>query len=82
VSYSLLILRNAARQLSALPPEIYLEVRDRIRMLAVDPLPSESRRIEGRNGWRLQLGNFRVIYEVDRPAARVVVLDVSRRSDV
>ena len=82
MSYSLLILPAAARQLAALPPDAYSEVRDRIRTLAVDPLPSESRRIEGRDGWQLQLGAFRVIYEVDRPAARVTVLDVSRRSDV
>jgi mRNA interferase RelE/StbE len=82
VSYSLLILPRATRQLAALPEQVYAEVRDRIRTLAVDPLPSETQRIEGREGWRLQLGDFRVIYEVDRPSARVVVLDVSRRSDV
>jgi mRNA interferase RelE/StbE len=82
VSYSLLILRSAARQLAALPAEACAEVRDRIRTLAVDPLPSQSRRIDGRNGWRLQMGSFRVIYEVDKSAARVIVLDVSRRSDV
>jgi len=82
VSYSLLILPSATRQLSALPADVYAQVRDRIRTLAVDPVPSESRKIEGRNGWRLQLGDFRVIYEVDRPAGRVTVLDVSRRSDV
>jgi mRNA interferase RelE/StbE len=82
VSYALLILPGAARQLAALPADAYTEARDRIRSLAVDPLPSESRKVEGRDGWRLQLGDFRVIYEVDRSVARVTVLDVSRRSDV
>ena len=82
MSYGLLILPDAARQLAALPSDLYTQVRDRIRTLAVDPVPPESRRIEGRNGWRLQIGDFRVIYEVERPAARVTVLDVSRRSDV
>jgi mRNA interferase RelE/StbE len=82
VSYGLLILPDAARQLAALPSDLYTQVRDRIRTLAVDPVPPESRRIEGRNGWRLQIGDFRVIYEVERTAARVTVLDVSRRSDV
>jgi mRNA interferase RelE/StbE len=82
VSYSLLILPSATSQLAALPEQVYSEVRDRIRTLAVDPLPSESQRIEGRDGWRIQLGDFRVIYEVDRTGGRVVVLDVSRRSDV
>ena len=82
MSYSLLILPCASRQLAALPVDVFTEVCDSIRTLAINPLPSESQKIEGRNGWRLPLGDVRVIYEVDRPAARVTVLDVSRRSDV
>ena len=82
MSYSLLILPAASHQLAALPPEIYAEVRDHIRVLAVDPLSTGSLRIEGREGWQMQIGDFRVIFEVDRAAARVTVLDVSRRSDV
>ncbi|HEY6290574.1 MAG TPA: type II toxin-antitoxin system RelE/ParE family toxin [Terriglobia bacterium] len=82
MSYGLLILRRATHQLAALPPDAYPEALDRLRQLAVDPLPPGAEKLAGREGWRLRLGDFRVIYEVNLPAARVTVLDVSRRSDV
>jgi len=81
VSYSILILAGAARQLVGLPPEVYTAVRDRIRMLAAEPLPAASEKIAGRDGWYVLAGRYRVIYKVDQPAGRVTVLDVSPRSD-
>lgn len=81
MSYNILILAGAARQLAGLPPDAYLTVRDRIRMLAAEPLPLESEKIAGREGWRMQVGRYRVIYKIDLPSSRVTVLDVSPRSD-
>ena len=82
MSYGILILRRAARQLAGLPPEAYAAVRDCVRALGSEPLPPESEKIAGREGWRLPVGRYRVIYKVDLPAAKVTVLDVSPRSDV
>jgi mRNA-degrading endonuclease RelE of RelBE toxin-antitoxin system len=82
VSYSILILAGAARQLSALPSEAYAAARDRILALAGEPLPPESEKIAGRDGWHVVVGRYRVIYKVDPPAARVTVLDVSLRTDI
>jgi mRNA-degrading endonuclease RelE of RelBE toxin-antitoxin system len=76
-----MITRPAARQLAGLPPEIYFELRDRIRTLGADPLPGEAGKIEGKEGWRIYVGAHRLIYTFDRTAGTVTVLDVSRRSD-
>ena len=82
MSYAILILAGAARQLAALPPEAYAAVRDRIRGLGTEPLPMESEKITGREGWHVPVGRYRIIYEVDLPSARVTVLDISPRGDV
>jgi len=79
VSYNLLIIRPAARQLAGLPPEIYFELRGRIRSLGADPLPPDAEKIEGKEGWRIYLGVHRLIYTFDRTAGTVTVLDVARR---
>ena len=81
MSYEVLVLRRAARQLANLPPDVYTAVRDRIRELSAAALPPESEKIAGREGWRVPAGRYRVIYKVDSAAARVTVLDVSPRSD-
>lgn len=80
MSYSLLILRPAARQLAGLPSDTYIELRDRIRSLGADPLPPEAEKIEGKEGWRLYVGKHRLIYTFDRTAGSVTVLDVGRRA--
>jgi mRNA-degrading endonuclease RelE of RelBE toxin-antitoxin system len=80
VSYSVLILRCAAQQLAALSPEAFVEVRDCIRRLSTDPLPTEACEITAKQAWRVGAGLHRVIYRVDSGAAQVTVLDVGRRS--
>ena len=52
MSYSVLILPGASRQLAQLPLQDYEAVRDRIRELAVEPLSAESMSIAGRDGRR------------------------------
>jgi mRNA-degrading endonuclease RelE of RelBE toxin-antitoxin system len=81
VTYNLLITRPAARQLAGLPPDIYFELRDRIRSLGADPLPPEAEQVEGKECWRIYRGVHRLIYTFDRAAGTVTVLDVARRSD-
>ena len=82
MSYSILIVPGAARQMAALSPEVYAAIRDRIWTLSAEPIPLESEKIAGREGWRVVVGRHRVIYKVDLTASRVTVLDVSARSDV
>jgi mRNA interferase RelE/StbE len=81
MSYAVLILPIASRQLAQLPQADYTAVRDRIRELAAEPLPAESLEIPGRDGRRARVGAYRVIYDVDAGARRVTVLEVGRRSD-
>ena len=79
--YTLTILRRAQKDLAALPSESYAEVRDGIRRLASDPVPPASAKLAERDGWRLSVGKFRIVYEVDPGQARVTVLHVGRRAD-
>ena len=81
MTYILLILPGASRQLARLPVGDYAAVRDRIRSLAADPFPNESLPVAGRDGRRVRVGSWRVIYEVDAQSGRVTVLEVGRRSD-
>ncbi|MBQ11572.1 MAG: type II toxin-antitoxin system mRNA interferase toxin, RelE/StbE family [Planctomyces sp.] len=65
MTYAVLILRRALRELSRLPNPDYERVRDAIRDLADNPRPSGCLRLTGRDGWRIRVGVYRVIYEVD-----------------
>jgi mRNA interferase RelE/StbE len=82
MSYDLRILRPAHKQLAQLPPGDYEHVRDAIRALAYAPRPHGCRKLTGRDGWRIRVGDYRVIFEIDDQARAVTVLSVGHRRDV
>jgi mRNA interferase RelE/StbE len=82
VSYSVLILRRAQSELAALPQESYEKVKSAISALAENARPPGCLKLTGREGWRIRVGAYRVIYEVDDTARTVTILHVGHRRDV
>jgi mRNA interferase RelE/StbE len=82
VSYRVLILRRAQRELAQLPTEVYERIRDAIRALAEDPRPPNGLKLTGRTGWRMRVGDYRMIYEIDDSQQVVTVLHVGHRRDI
>lgn len=80
--YRVLILRRAQRELGDLPTAAYQRVCDAIRSLGSEPRPAGCRKLTGRDGWRIRVGDYRVIYEVDDSSRTVTVLHVGNRRDV
>ena len=82
MSYSVLILRRAQKELAQLPAESYTRTRDAIRALGENPRPSGCLKLTGREGWRIRVGDYRVVYEIDDGQKTVTVLHVGHRRDV
>ena len=80
--YTVSILRRAQRELARLPAEDYSRVRDAILGLAEEPRPTGCLRLTGRDGWRIRVGVYRVIFEIDDAQQAVTVLHVGHRRDV
>ncbi|HXH10050.1 MAG TPA: type II toxin-antitoxin system RelE/ParE family toxin [Alphaproteobacteria bacterium] len=57
-------------------------VRDAIRALGQDPRPPGSRKLIGRDGWRLRVGDYRTIDDIDDTQRIVTVLHIGHRRDV
>jgi mRNA interferase RelE/StbE len=56
--------------------------RDAIREPANEPRPHGSKKPAGRSGWRIRVGSYRIVYEIDDPNNRIAVLHVGHRRDV
>ncbi len=82
MTYELTILRRAQKELGELPTDTYPRVRDAIGGLAQEPRPPGCLKLTGRDGWRIRIGNYRVIYEIDDGGRVVTVLHVGHRRDV
>lgn len=80
--YTVLIIRRAQKELSRLPARAYERVRDTIRSLAENPRPSGCLKLTGRDAWRIRVGDYRVVYEIDDEKQTVTVRHVGHRRDV
>lgn len=80
--YSVTILRRAQRELADLPVQEYSRVAAALRALADDPRPLGCIKLTARDGWRIRVGDYRVLYDIDDGERTVTVVHVGHRRDV
>ncbi len=84
MGYSVEYTRRAIKQLSKLPAKVIETIEEAINELARDPFAEHLNvtRLQGRSGYRLRQGDWRIIYELDNNQLRVLVLQIGNRKDV
>lgn len=82
MSYSILILPRAQRELSSLPQVTYEKIKLAIGHLGEIPRPQGCAKLRGRDGWRIRVGDYRVIYKLEDEERRVIILQIGHRRDV
>ncbi|MFT5516056.1 MAG: mRNA interferase RelE/StbE [Rhodothermales bacterium] len=82
MTYRVEILRRAVKSLKKLPTPEYERVRDAVRSLGEEPRPAGCRKLIGRDGWRIRVGQYRVVYEIEDVIRIVTVLDLGHRKDI
>ncbi|MCH9022715.1 MAG: type II toxin-antitoxin system RelE/ParE family toxin [Planctomycetes bacterium] len=53
-----------------------------IQGLATDPRPPGSRNLSGRDGWRVRVGDYRILYEIHDDQLLVLVIKLGHRHNV
>ena len=80
--YEVLIERRAERDLKRLASEAFDRVAQEIKSLAENPRPPGCRKIVGsKNDWRIRVGDYRVVYEIDEKSKAVRVMRVRLRQE-
>ena len=72
----------SARALRKLDPNVRPRIQGAIALLAEDPRPPASRSLRGRPGYRVRVGNHRILYTVADDRLLVVVVTLGYRRDV
>lgn len=72
----------AERDLRKLPRDALVRLAGPVQALGDTPRPPGSRKVRGeQQTWRIRVGPFRVIYDVDDDRSLVVVFKVDRRRE-
>jgi mRNA interferase RelE/StbE len=80
--YRIEVTPAAAKQLRKLDSSVAPRIRGAIELLAVDPRPPASRALRGRPGYRVRVGDYRIIYRIEDDVLLVVVLRLGHRRDI
>lgn len=74
----------ATRELARLPTNISRRIVEKIGLLAADPYAPNNnvKRLKGSGAYRLRVGDWRVLYELEDEVLKVLVLRVGPRGSV
>lgn len=80
--YTVSISKKAAKQLDKLNDTTVKPILTAIGKLADNPRPHGYTDLKGRSGYRIRIGDYRVIYEIYDMVLLVDVVEVGNRKDV
>jgi mRNA interferase RelE/StbE len=81
--YAVTFARSARKELEALESTQVARILARIEALAIEPRPGGSTKLQGAQRlWRVRVGDYRVVYNVDDRQRLVDVVRVRHRRDV
>jgi mRNA interferase RelE/StbE len=72
----------AVKALRKIDPQDARRVQGAIALLGQNPRPPGAKALQGREGLRVRVGNYRIIYTIKDDVLLVVVVTVGHRRDV
>lgn len=83
MSYMVLLSSRAQRDLNRLIGTTLLRLEKAILNLESDPRPFGAKKLKGATGyWRVRVGEYRVLYEIEDEAERIVVHRIAHRREI
>ena len=83
MSYDVEYTRDALRQFASLPVDMQEKVAKKLARLAEEPTKAANvKALKGEEGYRLRVGDYRVVYYLEHKKLLVVVVRVAHRREV
>lgn len=82
--YKLSFTKQAQKALLKAPTSIAQSIRQKLERLAENPYAPNpnAKKLQNREGYRLRVGDWRVIYDIQNDAVVILVLKISQRGDI
>ena len=82
--YKITYTTQAAKSLLKMPRNTANLIREKLTQIANDPFASipNAKKLQGRPGYRLRIGDWRVIYEINKDQVVIIVMKIATRGEV
>ena len=81
MTYKIKIYQNAQKQLLALPSQERHKVVIEIDKLEDTPRQHGCKKLRDTNLWRIRIGQYRIVYEINDRTELVTILKIARRRE-
>ena len=82
MTYAVFVERYAQKQILKLDKKAIPIIREAIARLADNPRPLGYIKLKGEKAYRIRVGNYRIIYEIDDGIVTVTVVSIGHRKDI
>lgn len=81
-SYKIEIKKSAAKEIENLPSVVLKRVVSYIQELGSNPRPIGCKKLSGDEKYRIRVGDYRILYEIEDEIVSVYVVKVAHRKEV
>ena len=82
MSYQVVLARSAEREFLALPAVVKQRIASALQKLAEQPIGRGARKLSQGPGWRIRVGDYRILYTIDKSSRLITVYAIGHRRDV
>ncbi len=82
MEYSLDFTRQSLKELAKINEPFYSSIKKALDGLTLDPRPNGYIKLKGREGYRIRVGDYRVIYDIFDSLLLIEVITIGNRKDV
>lgn len=80
--YKIIVENRAQKDIRKLPGKIFEQVDSAIISFETNPRPYNSKKLRGTDGWRIRIGDYRILYQIDDTNRIVAIYRVRHRREV
>jgi len=82
--YKISYTKEAEKTLQRMPRNVANLIREKLKDIAVNPYADHPKatKLQGREGYRLRVGDWRVIYKIQNEQLIIVVMKIASRGEV
>jgi mRNA interferase RelE/StbE len=82
MKYTVVLERQVIKQLAGIPNPARKKIQEALRSLAENPRPHGYLKLKGREGYRIRVNDYRIVYNIKDDVLTVYVLLIGNRKNV
>lgn len=76
------LISKAQKELDRIDDRTALRISQKIYQLKSDPYGQSSQKLAGGKGYRIRIGDYRVIYRIDKELQSIIIVKIRHRREV